>query len=214
MKKFVRRVLPLSIRRFVWLSLPQVHIVNTYALKVYADMFELQKIPDKYELVLINKSHIERLKNFYNNYGTNVFRKKVPKRLNSSSCRGFAFVERKSGEIVYNTWIHFNFNRYLSEYGIQFEEDFAFWDSGDCLPDHRHQGLHTRMEQELIKYAQQNNYGIFSLQIHESNSKGNDHALAKGYSLIKQSYTVYWPAFGVYRELKSFLMNPFKRIIK
>jgi hypothetical protein len=212
LKKTARAILPVSARYFIWSVKPQIFKMNTLILDDYKLSESFIRIPEKYVIKEVTWQDKDALLRFYNSNGANVFERKVPKRLNSKRCRGFAIYDNTSGIIVYCNWIIHQYEEYLGEFGIRPEASFIFWDSSVCLPEHRHQGLHSRMEQELINYSINSGAVSFYMQIHESNVKGNKHALSKGYRLIDTQYVISWPVFGVYRNLKAFLHNPFRRI--
>ena len=84
---------------------------------------------------------------------------------------------------------------------------------GYCHPQHRHQGLHTRMEQERINYCINNGANEIYIQIGSKNIKGHESVTNNGFQFIKKNYTIRIPALSVYRDFFSFLKSPFKRVI-
>ena len=50
------------------------------------------------------------------------------------------------------------------------------------------------------------------MQIVAASLKGHNHAISKGYKILNVSGAISWPAFDIFRNLSSFLKNPFKKI--
>ncbi|HAF30850.1 MAG TPA: hypothetical protein DCG75_17560 [Bacteroidales bacterium] len=211
-KKILRVIVPKSVRFVIGSNIPKIFQMTTLVLQNIKPINNLVSIPDTYSFREISWNDKEKLKKFYDYTGAKAFDIKVPRRLNSSRCKGFAFIDRNSGDIVYMNWIHHQYEEYLNEFHIDVSEPFIFWDSAYCLPEHRHQGLHERMEQELINYSVRQGAKNFFMQIDLSNKKGNKYALSKGYKLLNTKCVISWPTFRVYRNLLSFLKNPFKKI--
>lgn len=213
MKKALRKILPLSVRHFIWTLFPQLTSINTLVLDKLEFIETPITIPDKYLLREVAWTDQNELKKFYRQNGATTFKRKVPKRLNSPNCRGFAFFDNSTGEIVYITWIVHNFSQFLNEFGLKVAPPLILWESALCLPEHRHKGLHERMEQELLNYAVLKGAKFFYMQIHEASQKGNSYALSKGYKILCTRKVISWPFFDVFRDYSSFLKKPFRKII-
>jgi len=70
------------------------------------------------------------------------------------------------------------------------------------------------MERERINYCIRNGARKIFIQIHNSNIKGKISVKDNGYNLYKSDYIIFWPIFNIYRNLKAFLKNPFRKIVK
>lgn len=211
-RKVIRSVVPFRVRHILWSLTPSIFRINTLVKTnlVYTESISL--LPTGYYLREICKSDSDRLKTFYEQISPTAFKRKIPKRLESENCRGFAIFENAQDTIAYNNWLIHGYEKYLIEFGIDIKRPMIFWDSAYCLPAHRHQGFHEIMEQELINYTIKHGCKYFYMQIHTDNIKGNTYALSKGYDLVKTSYAIYWPIFDIYRSLGAFIKSPFKKI--
>jgi hypothetical protein len=210
-KKIARLLLPARIRLFIWSIFPRISIVNTLVYDKLDSNPSSLPIPAGYMLRELSWADKSDLEVFYNHLGPRAFDRNVPRRLNSKHCRCLAYFAESSGELVYVNWIHLKYDEYLREFEIYPTDPYVFWDSAYCLPDHRHRGLHERMEQELVDFSFNSGAKLFFMQIHQSNRKGNAYALKKGYKLLRADKVISWPAFNIYRNLNAFLKSPFKK---
>ncbi|MFZ5942007.1 MAG: hypothetical protein ACOYXB_15670 [Bacteroidota bacterium] len=213
-KKIARYLIPRKLRFFIWSLVPDIHRVNTLVLEVAEAPADFLRIPDNYSLAEVGLSDETKLRKFFDFSGPGAYERKVPVRLRSGQCKALAFIDSSSGDIAYLNWIHHKYDRFLREFGIDTLEPYIFWDSALCLPEHRHKGLHERMEQELMRYTFEHGVKRFYMQIHVSNKKGNAYAAAKGYRLVSARYAISWPVFNIYRDFYSFLKNPFKSVFE
>jgi len=151
------------------------------------------------------KAHIIR--------GPKTYRK-VPPRLDALEWHGLAVIDTTNDDIAYIAWIINRNIRYIEEFGIKMKKGQFLLKDGFCVPEYRHQGLHSRMEQERINYCVRNGAKEVFIQIHDSNQKGIKSVLDNGYTLYKQNRVLGWPIFNTYRELTSFIKNPFAKVVK
>ncbi len=211
-KKIVRLIFPESFRHFIWSIKPQIFKIYTMVLDDLKIIDNLMPIPENYLLQDVTWSDKDKLIKFFSFKGPTAFKRKVPKRLNSERCKGLAAIDKLSGDIVYNSWIIHDYKSYLKEFQVKTDDPIIFWESAECLPEHRHKGIHGRMEQEVINYCSRKGAKYLCIQIHASNTKGYKYNLSVGFKLISESYAISWPIFNIYRNLSSFLKNPFTRI--
>lgn len=211
--KHVRRIIPLNIRAFIWSSIPRFQVLNTYILKSPRKIQDLHKISDEYSIREVEWTDIEELKKFHEIRGSRSFMK-IPPRLDSQAWHGLAIFDRNNEQIAYLAWIIDKSIPYFEEFDIVLKDGQFLLKDGYCSPSHRHKGLHTRMEQERINYCVNNGANEIYIQIHDSNKKGIDSVLGNGYVLYKKSLIIKWPLFRVYRSLKGFIINPFRKVVK
>jgi hypothetical protein len=214
LKKFLRVVIPLKIRLFLWRIVPKMHIVNTYILTKPKLIRNPQRIDSKYSINEISQTDKEQLTEVYKYRGSNSYRKQILPRLLSKDWVGLAVFDNTNGEIAYIAWIIIRSIRYFEEFGVHLQRGQFLLKDGFCVPEYRHQGLHTRMEQERINYCVRNNADSIFIQILDANKKGIDSVIKNGYVLYSQRRVIQWSLFGVYREMWSFLRSPFRKIVK
>jgi len=212
--KIIRAILPQKIRKFIANLIPKFYKVNTYVLRNPKVKNSTYPIADKYIIKEVTWKDVKKLKEAYYFRGATSYNKKVPSRLNAPEWVGLAVFDNTAGEIAYIAWVITSSIKYFEEFGIVLHPGQYLLKDGFCVPKYRHQGLHTRMEQERINYCVRNGaYEIF-IQIHNSNKKGIASVDTNGYKLYQQNYVIQWPIFNIYRSVKAFLKNPFKRVIK
>ena len=134
--------------------------------------------------------------------------------MNAPEWHGLAVFDTLTGDIAYIAWVIDRSIPYFDEFGIKMKQGQFLLKDGFCKPDYRHQGLHTRMEQERINWSIRHGASEIFIQIHNSNPKGIKSVIDNGYVFYKQNRVISWPLFEVYRELFSFIKNPFKKVIK
>lgn len=212
-KRLLRQIIPKGFRVFFWSLIPKTHLVNTYRLRRDAIIKELVPIDAKYAIREVNWNDEKQLRKAHAIRGEHTF-KKVPPRLNSPHWVGLAVFDETCGDIAYIAWVITGSIPYFEEFGINLGEGQFLLKDGYCIPDYRHQGLHSRMEQERINYCIRNGGNEMFIQIYNSNKKGIASVLGNGYTLYKQNYVLIWKVFGVFRELTSFIKNPFKKVVK
>ncbi|MBN2863657.1 MAG: hypothetical protein JXN62_10870 [Bacteroidales bacterium] len=214
LKKIARFFLPEKIRIFFFRMIPRVSVVNTYIMSNPLMIEKMNMISGKYSIREINPSDIGILKQAYETRSKISFENKIPARLNSDAWTGLAVFDKTNGNPAYLAWVITKSIPYFEEFGVKLKEGQFLLKDGYCFPDYRHQGLHSRMEQERINYCVRHGASEIFIQIHDSNKKGIKSVTSNGYRLHKDNFVIHWPLFNVYRELLSFLKNPFKNIIK
>jgi len=178
-------------------------------------MFDnLKSIDEKFVLKEVEWSDEGKLKKAHSFRGPDSYNRKVPPRLNSPEWVGLAVFDKTTGDIAYIAWIIRKSIRYFEEFGIFLNEKQFLLKDGFCVPEYRHQGLHTRMEQERINYCISHGATEIFIQIHDSNIRGKESVVGNGYVLFQKNYILSWYAFNIYRELFSVLKSPFKKIVK
>lgn len=212
LKSFLRLFLPKSIRMLLWNLIPKLYLVNTYLLKKTSLFEPLSSISDKYYIKEIGWDDEEKLKKIYSL--TSTYESKIPRRLNASEWVGLAVIDKTNGDIAYLAWVIKRSIKYFEEFGIYLKPYQFLLKDGYCVPEYRHQGLHTRMEQERINYCIENGASEIFIQIHDSNKKGHQSVIDNGYMLYQKNYIIQWPIFNVYRSFKGFLRNPFRKVVK
>lgn len=214
LKKMIRLTTPKGFRNYLWRLTPKIHKVNTYRLQNPQEILNLKGIDKKFTIIKVGNEYLPYLKKAYDTRGVNSFKNKVPGRLASKQWVGLAVFDNEENEIAYISWIVIENIPYFSEFGIQLKEGQYLLKDGYCVPKYRGMGLHTRMEQERINYCVRKGAIDIFIQIHNSNIKGVKSVLENNYKVHLKSTVIQWPALNVYRNLRGFLINPFKRIIK
>lgn len=211
-KEILRVLLPKPVRYFFWKTIPRVHRINTYILRNALLIKDLHRIDDKYVIRQISWDDEVKLKKAFSFRGPRAYSNIIPSRMNSEEWTGIAVVDKTNGDIAYLAWIITNSITYLEEFGIYLKPGQFLLKDGFCVPEYRHQGLHTRMEQERINYSLLHGATDIFIQIHDNNEKGKDSVIKNGYVLINKNYVISWSAFNTYRELISFIKCPFKKV--
>ncbi len=210
--KIFSTLIPLTIRKKIWRATPKFYKLNTYRLDNPTIISNLLRIDEKFLIRFINNEDEAELKIFYSN--NNVYEKIVVYRLIFDEWKGLAVFDKNTMRIAYMAWIIDKSIEYFEEFGVTLSQGQFLLKDGQCKEEYRHQGLHTRMEQERINYCVMNNAKEVFIQIHDSNKKGIESVLNNGYNPYKQNYVISWPIFNVFRPLGAFLKNPLKKVVK
>jgi hypothetical protein len=213
-KPILRKLFPRKFRIFLWRLIPRVQKINTYVLKEPRLNKTLSPIDPKYIIRQTELADLETLKETYSDRGPEMFRNKIPPRQNSPDWVGLAVVDSTNGEIAYISWIVTKSIEYFREFKIDLKDGQYFLKDGYCSTRYRHQGLHTRMEQERINYCINNGANEIFIQILNANEKGKESVLNNGYELYQSNIILSFPVLKIYRELYAVLKNPFKKIVK
>jgi len=213
LKKIARFLIPEKTRILLFRMIPRVSQINTYFLSNPQMIAKMSIIPGKYSIREISPDDTGTLKKAYTTRSKLSFEKKIPARLSSDAWTGLAVFDKMNGNPAYLAWVITKSIPYLEEFGIKLKEGQFLMKDGYCFPDYRHQGLHTRMEQERINYCVRHDAtGVFT-QVHDFNKRGIESVTGNGYKLLKQNYVLHWPIFNIYRNLFSFLRNPIRKVI-
>ncbi len=217
-KRIVRSIIPEKIRNIVYRCTPKVYMINTNLLnspKLIEDITSVNErfiINGKLNIKEISIEDAEKLKKFADYRGESKY-KQLVQRLNDSWI-GLGVIDKTNGDIAYMGWIINKSIPCFEEYGLKLKPNQFLLKDGFCVPEYRHQGLHTRMEQERINYCVRNGAtGIFN-QVISINKKGKDSVYGNGFRTCKRDILLWWPIFGIFRPLKAFLKNPFRKIVK
>ncbi len=211
LKPIARILLPENVRRFIGIYIPRISKNNTYILKKEYPIVELNNINEKF---YIRKLELKDKEAIWVAYGKKEnFDIQILPRLKNDAWVGLAVFNQDNNEIAYISWIIIKNTPFIKEFGINLKSNQFFLRHGFCVPKYRHQGLHTRMEQERINYCVKHGANEIFIQIGSKNKKGIESVTNNSYSFYQQNYIILITGLGIYRELLSFLKNPFKRII-
>lgn len=214
-RKIARLFLPTRIRRFLWSCVPVFYKINTLVIENPAFINTLIPIDDNIQIRIIDNNDLPLIKKFYSYRSEAAFKRLIHPRLNAPEFVGLAAIDLKNNEIAYLSWIIINSIPYFEEFGFTLKKGEYLVKDIFVLPKYRHKGLSTRMEQERINYCVKRNdcKRIFTQPL-AFNTKGNEAYFKLGYKKIQSNYLIQWPVFNIWRELKSFTKNPFKRVLK
>lgn len=210
-KIFLRILIPEKIRNFILGWYPQIYINNTYLLRKTELINPLHGIDNKFIIRQLNIFDADKLNAAYGRKES--FEKMILPRLNSSSWVALAAINSEKNEIAYVSWVITENTDFINEFGIQLKKNQFFLRHGFCVLEYRHLGLHTRMEQERINYCIRNGANEIFIQIGNKNKKGIQSVIDNGYILYKKNFIILISKGGIYRELFSTLIRPFKRVI-
>ena len=186
LRNSIRKIIPLQIRSFIWGLRPKVFLLNTYILNNPKSFVNKHPIDNKYRIREVTSADICHLKTAYNKRGPRSYNR-IPDRLSAPEWHGLAVFDSNTGGIAYIAWIIDNSIPFFEEFGITLRKDQFLLKDGFCVPEYRHQGLHTRMEQERINYCVNNGAKDIFIQIHDSNKKGIQSVTENGYIFFKQN---------------------------
>lgn len=194
---------------------PHIISIETYVLSKPFIIKELKPIDEKFIIRLVTINDYEKIKQMYSHRNPYSFKHNIPTRLNSDSFDGLAAIDSTNGNIAYISWIIRGNLPYLEEFGIHLHHGEYVVKDVFVVPEYRHKGLSTRMEQERINYCV--NLGdctkIYT-QPGTKNIKGIKLYKKLGYQRVKSNKLIFWPLFGVWREFNSFIKRPFKKLEK
>ena len=210
-KKIIRTALPLKFRVLIYELTPKFQPTNTYMLNRTNKITDLSAIDKKFFNREIPKKDVALVAKAYGQKGF-VMNTILP-RLKDSSWVGLAVIDETTQNIAYISWIIRKNIPFINEFSIFLNRNQFFLRHGYCVPVYRHQGLHTRMEQERINYCIHNGATEIFIQIGSNNMKGQKSVLDNGFKFYQKNTIIRIPRFGVYQELNSFLKNPFMRVV-
>lgn len=214
LKKLVRFILPPSYRHFIVSCIPKIYRLNTVVLESPKMIENLFPLEGNFKIREITYNDLELLKVFHMHKGIKSFSHNTLPRLNASEFIGLAAIDEDSNEIAYLSWIIVSSIPYFEEFGITMTRGEYLVKDIFVVPKYRHKGLSTRMEQERINYCvRRGDCKKIYTQPFFNNIKGNKAYLKLGYRLIQTNYLIRWYVFNVYRSLKGFVKNPFKKVL-
>lgn len=196
-----------TISSFVFSIKPEIYSIDIYLLKNNRYINDLYPIDKKFYIQKLTVDDSDRLKAFYKNY------RHILPRLKDNAWVGLAVIDSNNSKIAYISWIIIKNIPFINDFGIFLSENQFMVRHGYCDPEYRHQGLHTRMEQERLNYCY--NHGANQVYVHvASKNKAGIRSLKENrFEFYKKSYVIHISRFGVYRRLLSFIKNPFKKIL-
>ncbi len=211
MKDLFKKLIPKGIKAFISQIRPRVFLINTYTLESPIKITNLFKIEERFIVKHLTLEDECSIRKFYQHKSS--YQEKIYPRLKLSAWVPLAIIDTSNGEIAYISWVIKENIPYLREFNIKLESHDYFLRHGYCSKDYRHLGLHTRMEQERINYCVMNGANKIYIQISNNNLKGIKSVMDNGFSLYKQDRAILITKYGVYRNFKAFLSNPFIKVI-
>jgi RimJ/RimL family protein N-acetyltransferase len=214
-KKAIRSIIPPKARYFIASCIPKIVKINTVVLENPTLIENLTPIDAKFIIREISEKDLELLRKFHFHKGQKSFQHNTLPRLGSPEFIGLAAIDEDSNEIAYLSWIIVKSIPYFEEFGFYMKDGDYLVKDIFVVPEYRHQGLSTRMEQERINYCvRRGNCKRVYTQPLSNNEKGNKAYLRLGYKRVKTSYLLRWYIFNVYRSLSGFIKRPFRKILK
>ncbi|MDX9929673.1 MAG: hypothetical protein RBS37_07460 [Bacteroidales bacterium] len=213
LKKILRILIPEEIRLFLWRITPRFSGVKTYVMRNPSPVREIQEIDNIFIIREIDAGDEVELRRFHLERGYDAYNRKVKARLEGEEWTALAVVDTSNNSIAYLAWIVSKPVPYAEEFGAHLGNGSFLLKDGYCAKTYRHRGLHTRMEQERINYCVRNNAKEIYIQIMTSNLRGIDSVERNGYSFFNTRTMIEWSAFNIYRELRSFLKHPFRKVV-
>lgn len=206
-KTFFKKIISEKLVKAYYSIKPEIHSANIYILKNAPLIENLSPIDKKFTIRQITKNDTENLKKFYANY------KHVLPRLETTAWVGLAAIDSTNGNIAYISWVVKENIQFLIDLNIIMSKNQFMVRHGFCNPKYRHQGLHTRMEEERINWCIRNGATDLWVHIATKNKRGIQTLLDAGYVYLFKKKIIRIPLFGVHRELFSFLKSPFKKVL-
>ncbi len=213
-KKIVRVLFSERIREKLGPYYPRFYRVNTYLKSDLANPLSVPSIGAQYQIREVNENDIPALRAAHATRGVKAYQLKVPPRLAAPEWVGLAVFDKANGKIGYIAWVVTKHIPYIGEFGIKLGPGQFLAKDGYCVPEYRHQGLHTRMEIERLNYCIRHGAREVFIQIHDANKKGVQSVKVNGYRFVRQDMVLAIGGMNIYRPLKAFLKNPFKKIVK
>jgi hypothetical protein len=214
LKKIVRELFPKKLREYLGPFYPRLYKVNTYLKPDLSEPYPLPIISEIYEIKEVDKNDIPALKAAHDTRGTRSYQLKVTPRLAAPEWVGLAVFDKNNGRIAYIAWVVTKNIPYIEEFGIKLRPDQFLVKDGYCVPEYRHQGIHTCMEIERLNYCVRHGAREVFIQIHDANKKGIESVKDNGYRFYRQDLVIAIGGMNIYRPLKAFLKNPLKKIVK
>ncbi|MFC2152758.1 hypothetical protein ACFLSE_09530, partial [Bacteroidota bacterium] len=202
----LKKIIPIKFIDFIYNIKPEIHAINIYLLKDNTPIVNLHPIDKKFIIRELNINDTEKLKTFYVNY------KHVLPRLKDSAWIGLAAVDTTNEEIAYISWVIKENIEFIKDFKIKMNNDQFMVRHGVCKLIYRHQGIHTRMEQERLNYCFRNGAKQIYVHIASKNKVGIATLINAGYEFYQRNLILRIPYFGVHRELFSALKAPFNNL--
>jgi len=207
LRDFLKGGLLKEIVYYFYSIIPEIYSIDIYLLKDNRLIKDLHPIDKKFYVKGLTINDSERLKSFYKNS------KHILPRLHDDAWVGLAVVDSTNNKIAYVSWVINKNIQFINDFGISLSENQFMVRHGFCAPEYRHQGLHTRMEQERLNYCYKN--GADQVYVHKAskNKSGKRSLMENRFEFYKKSYVIRIGRFGIYRRLLSFIRNPFEKIL-
>ena len=210
-KSIVRKILPEKVRSVLYGAIPHIRRVNTYILKRDILIKDLHQIDSRYLIKQIGMDDREKLQKAYSYRSAKYFVRRGLPRLKNPAWVGLAAIDTTNSDIAYIAWIVKENMQFNLDYGIIMKQNQFFLKDDFCIPHYRHQGIHTRMNQERINYCINNGANEMFVQIWHRNKKGISFVLNNGFTLYQKNLLLFMEKYGIYRELFSALKAPFQK---
>jgi hypothetical protein len=204
-KTILKNLLPSKVIIILSGLIPDVYSVNIYLLKHKSLIKDLVKIDNKFLIRELNIKDTSSLKQFYPDA------RHILPRLGNPAWVGLAVIDSTNDSIAYVSWVIKANVRFINDFKIEMNRNQFMVIHGYCAPQYRHQGLHTRMEQERLNYCYNNGAKEVYVHIATRNLVGITTLINSGYKLLKKDTVIYIRSLGIYRRLNSFTLNPFRR---
>jgi hypothetical protein len=206
-KNVLKKIIPQKMAAFLFGIKPQIYTAGIYVLKNASLIHDLHPIDKKFVIHQLTIDDSERLKYFYTNY------KHVLPRLNTTAWIGLAATDTTNNKIAYVSWVIKENIPFVKELDITMQKDQFMVRHGVCAVEYRHQGLHTRMEQERLNWCVRHGAKDIFLHIASENLKGIGPLVKTGFVFLYKKKILRIPAFSIYRELNSAIRSPFKKVM-
>ena len=207
LRDFLKGGLLKEIVYYFYSIIPEIYSIDIYLLKDNRLIKDLHPIDKKFYVKGLTINDSERLKSFYKNS------KHILPRLHDDAWVGLAVVDSTNNKIAYVSWVINKNIQFINDFGISLSENQFMVRHGFCAPEYRHQGLHTRMEQERFNYCYKNGADQVYVHIASKNKSGKRSLMENRFEFYKKSYVIRIGRFGIYRRLLSFIRNPFEKIL-
>lgn len=206
-KNVLKKIIPQKTAALLFSIKPQIYSADIFVLKNPKLIHDLHPIDKKFIIHQLTTDDSERLKEFYTHY------KHILPRLETTAWIGLAVVDTTNDKIAYVSWIIKENIPFVKELDITMNKNQFMVRHGFCDPNYRHQGLHTRMEQERLNWCVRHGATDIFLHIASENLKGIGPLVKTGFVFLYKKKILRIPAFGIYRELNSAIRSPFKKVM-
>lgn len=206
-KDLLKKIVPPKLVTLLYSIKPDIHSVDIFLLRRNELISDLQPIHEKFIVRQLTINDTEKLKAFYSKS------KHILPRLKTTAWIGLAVFDTTKDKIAYVSWIIKENIPFINELGINMSEKQFMVRHGVCALEYRHQGLHTRMEQERINWCIKNGANEIFVHIGSKNIKGIGPLKKSGFEFLFKKKIISIPILGVYREINSAIKSPFKKVM-
>ena len=194
--------------RYVYGLKPHFVTLKTMRLCREKPIEEMNEIAPHFMIRQITLEDASALEKAYQKRSRGYYKRNGLPRLKDPSWIGLAVFDIRSGEIAYVSWIIQRTVVQLEDIGLYLKDSQRYVKDVYCVPEYRHQGLHTRMDLERINHCIRDGASEIFLQVEEKNTKGVRSVTDNGFKYTGQTlkYLVI-PSLGVFREYRAFLRS-------